>query len=180
QARRSRRPQAVLPLVRGERRRNARAEGRRRRRAAGRLRRRRVPVRPRFYVVRGRGLPPSPLRRAQSVAGVRARGLRWLEPPRRGRARRGGRDCRGGARRGERLSARGAEGARRWCRQRGPDGRRLRREERRAFLRSTSEPSGRSTRRDRKSTRLNSSHVKISYAVFCLKKKKRNEPPRPP
>src|SRR5690349_24027637 len=27
--------------------------------------------------------------------------------------------------------------------------------------------------RDRKSTRLNSSHVEISYAVFCLKKKKR-------
>src|SRR5690606_7921631 len=27
--------------------------------------------------------------------------------------------------------------------------------------------------RDRKSTRLNSSHVKISYAVFCLKKKNR-------
>src|SRR5690606_39966679 len=27
---------------------------------------------------------------------------------------------------------------------------------------------------DRKSTRLNSSHVKISYAVFCLKKKKTN------
>src|SRR5690606_41631862 len=27
-------------------------------------------------------------------------------------------------------------------------------------------------RQDRKSTRLNSSHVKISYAVFCLKKKK--------
>src|SRR5690554_7266557 len=27
---------------------------------------------------------------------------------------------------------------------------------------------------DRKSTRLNSSHVRISYAVFCLKKKKRN------
>src|SRR5690606_39317409 len=27
---------------------------------------------------------------------------------------------------------------------------------------------------DRKSTRLNSSHVKISYAVFCLKKKKRS------
>ena len=26
---------------------------------------------------------------------------------------------------------------------------------------------------DRKSTRLNSSHVQISYAVFCLKKKKR-------
>src|SRR5215813_15013543 len=28
--------------------------------------------------------------------------------------------------------------------------------------------------RDRKSTRLNSSHVRISYAVFCLKKKKKN------
>src|SRR5207249_7480990 len=28
--------------------------------------------------------------------------------------------------------------------------------------------------RDRKSTRLNSSHVSISYAVFCLKKKKTN------
>src|SRR5690606_40055981 len=29
--------------------------------------------------------------------------------------------------------------------------------------------------RDRKSTRLNSSHVKISYAVFCLKKKRKKE-----
>src|SRR5437870_9830030 len=29
-------------------------------------------------------------------------------------------------------------------------------------------------KRDRKSTRLNSSHVAISYAVFCLKKKKTN------
>src|SRR5690554_7363872 len=28
---------------------------------------------------------------------------------------------------------------------------------------------------DRKSTRLNSSHVRISYAVFCLKKKKKSE-----
>src|SRR6266513_5015114 len=36
---------------------------------------------------------------------------------------------------------------------------------------------GRAARRppaDRKSTRLNSSHVSISYAVFCLKKKKNN------
>src|SRR5690606_25874103 len=33
--------------------------------------------------------------------------------------------------------------------------------------------SGRMGSRDRKSTRLNSSHVKISYAVFCLKKKNR-------
>src|SRR5690606_40096438 len=30
----------------------------------------------------------------------------------------------------------------------------------------------RQAKQDRKSTRLNSSHVKISYAVFCLKKKK--------
>src|SRR5258708_32056325 len=30
-------------------------------------------------------------------------------------------------------------------------------------------------RRDRKSTRLNSSHQIISYAVFCLKKKKKNK-----
>src|SRR5436305_2411442 len=29
--------------------------------------------------------------------------------------------------------------------------------------------------RDRKSTRLNSSHVRISYAVFCLKKKKKKK-----
>src|SRR2546430_5129266 len=42
-----------------------------------------------------------------------------------------------------------------------------------ALLRST---------QDRKSTRLNSSHSQISYAVFCLKKKKKNgnhtTPPR--
>src|SRR5688572_32317643 len=31
-----------------------------------------------------------------------------------------------------------------------------------------------SQRRDRKSTRLNSSHSQISYAVFCLKKKKKS------
>src|SRR5687768_18009863 len=38
-------------------------------------------------------------------------------------------------------------------------------------------PSGASPKSDRKSTRLNSSHGYISYAVFCLKKKKkkRNE-----
>src|SRR3712207_7914688 len=33
---------------------------------------------------------------------------------------------------------------------------------------------GRRRRLDRKSTRLNSSHANISYAVFCLKKKKKN------
>src|SRR5207249_10758714 len=37
-----------------------------------------------------------------------------------------------------------------------------------AFLRALSESD-----LDRKSTRLNSSHVSISYAVFCLKKKKK-------
>src|SRR3712207_7560083 len=34
------------------------------------------------------------------------------------------------------------------------------------------------TRRDRKSTRLNSSHANISYAVFCLKKKKSDKQPQ--
>src|SRR2546430_9780290 len=36
-----------------------------------------------------------------------------------------------------------------------------------------------SERRDRKSTRLNSSHSQISYAVFCLKKKKSHVDIRP-
>src|SRR3712207_7617303 len=36
----------------------------------------------------------------------------------------------------------------------------------------------RQAERDRKSTRLNSSHANISYAVFCLKKKR--SPPSPP
>src|SRR5690606_41574179 len=36
-------------------------------------------------------------------------------------------------------------------------------------------PSPRVSGQDRKSTRLNSSHVKISYAVFCLKKKKQKD-----
>src|SRR5256885_10801578 len=52
----------------------------------------------------------------------------------------------------------------------------------RDFLRDTPIPDGRppcecakgvSACRDRKSTRLNSSHLVISYAVFCLKKKKK-------
>src|SRR3712207_7020705 len=34
---------------------------------------------------------------------------------------------------------------------------------------------GHRARTDRKSTRLNSSHANISYAVFCLKKKKEHE-----
>src|SRR5690606_41903288 len=36
------------------------------------------------------------------------------------------------------------------------------------------EPDGEKRPLDRKSTRLNSSHVKISYAVFCLKKKRKS------
>src|SRR2546427_5149726 len=36
-------------------------------------------------------------------------------------------------------------------------------------------PRFRFQRRDRKSTRLNSSHSQISYAVFCLKKKKKQK-----
>src|SRR5215475_2828903 len=51
-----------------------------------------------------------------------------------------------------------------WVRQEGPRARVRAGRSRRAG------PRGR--RRDRKSTRLNSSHVKISDAVFCLKKKK--------
>src|SRR3712207_7546098 len=35
-------------------------------------------------------------------------------------------------------------------------------------------PGGGRLRQDRKSTRLNSSHANISYAVFCLKKKKKH------
>src|SRR5690349_23912311 len=40
---------------------------------------------------------------------------------------------------------------------------------------ASSAPIRADSRRDRKSTRLNSSHVEISYAVFCLKKKKNIE-----
>src|SRR3984885_15713343 len=38
------------------------------------------------------------------------------------------------------------------------------------------EAARRAGRADRKSTRLNSSHVRISYAVFCLKKKIKSTP----
>src|SRR5437588_6664887 len=63
-------------------------------------------------------------------------------------------------------------------------GRKTRRRSRRRRRRSpgerrgaTSKSRGRRLRRgrDRKSTRLNSSHTVISYAVFCLKKKKKNK-----
>src|SRR2546427_1239310 len=42
----------------------------------------------------------------------------------------------------------------------------------RAHARRRAPARGRRAARDRKSTRLNSSHSQISYAVFCLKKKK--------
>src|SRR3712207_6857485 len=48
----------------------------------------------------------------------------------------------------------------------------------RALVGGDRDPHGRSVGnadpRDRKSTRLNSSHANISYAVFCLKKKKKH------
>src|SRR5690348_17946694 len=40
---------------------------------------------------------------------------------------------------------------------------------------ATAAPTNRCSTRDRKSTRLNSSHPSISYAVFCLKKKKKHK-----
>src|SRR5260221_6596685 len=43
-----------------------------------------------------------------------------------------------------------------------------------AFATAARKTAPRAARRDRKSTRLNSSHTVISYAVFCLKKKKEN------
>src|SRR5207302_9990093 len=43
----------------------------------------------------------------------------------------------------------------------------------RSYVRTVYEKLHVHSRTDRKSTRLNSSHVKISYAVFCLKKKKK-------
>src|SRR5688572_32093251 len=45
---------------------------------------------------------------------------------------------------------------------------------------STRDDDRMSSRGDRKSTRLNSSHSQISYAVFCLKKKKKKVKPRKP
>src|SRR3989442_5674826 len=45
------------------------------------------------------------------------------------------------------------------------------------MLHDVSGKQNRSLALDRKSTRLNSSHVRISYAVFCLKKKKNSTSP---
>src|SRR5438477_7870549 len=69
---------------------------------------------------------------------------------------------RGGRRRG--AGARGGGWRRRWCRGRARAGERR-------------QPGGArdAADQDRKSTRLNSSHMSISYAVFCLKKKKQKK-----
>src|SRR5690349_22202503 len=53
----------------------------------------------------------------------------------------------------------------------------LQRRDRRAAARLDRAPK---VRADRKSTRLNSSHVEISYAVFCLKKKNTGSGPSKP
>src|SRR3712207_7868389 len=45
-----------------------------------------------------------------------------------------------------------------------------------ALLPTPNAPPDTPSRQDRKSTRLNSSHANISYAVFCLKKKKKSIP----
>src|SRR5690554_7489302 len=49
----------------------------------------------------------------------------------------------------------------------------LNRADKRMYLDKTLNNTTVSKDQDRKSTRLNSSHVRISYAVFCLKKKKK-------
>src|SRR5690606_42152940 len=58
-----------------------------------------------------------------------------------------------------------------WNRGQQRNGERKRGDHGRAHCSSRLRPRCRGCARDRKSTRLNSSHVKISYAVFCLKKK---------
>src|SRR5207248_11252442 len=97
----------------------------------------------------------------------RGGGRRWCGRGWRGRGRRGGPRCRGGSDGLERRAPRGRRWCGRGCRgragDRGPGPR--------------PPPSGEIRRLrprglgDRKSTRLNSSHRTISYAVFCLKKK---------
>src|SRR2546426_4935286 len=52
---------------------------------------------------------------------------------------------------------------------------RLAREEHAIAVAHEDDDRGMEMRVDRKSTRLNSSHLVISYAVFCLKKKKKND-----
>src|SRR2546422_5774618 len=96
---------------------------------------------------------PGSARDRRGRGGDRSGGTRPCSP---GRARAG--RCRS-AERGPTARGRGAaSGGPRADRRRGAAGR----------------SGGRADRRDRKSTRLNSSHGYISYAVFCLKKKKQS------
>src|SRR3989442_8468416 len=75
---------------------------------------------------------------------------------------------------GGRAVNRQAGGADGMARSASPGGRSLNRRPARHFVRSDHAFLEASPKeRDRKSTRLNSSHVRISYAVFCLKKKKK-------
>src|SRR2546422_6653601 len=66
---------------------------------------------------------------------------------------------------------------RRWAFRSSPGGNSARPIQRQARRSASSTKNRRSdsSREDRKSTRLNSSHGYISYAVFCLKKKKNND-----
>src|SRR5688500_19425175 len=95
-------------------------------------------------------VPPFPTRRSSDLGGRRrgaartAGGIRRGEAPARGVVSRGARLA--GAGRPPRPSSRSVVGAQRVLDVLG-------------------------ARRDRKSTRLNSSHLVISYAIFCLKKK---------
>src|SRR5207249_6851928 len=118
------------------------------------------------------GHPPSHLRLGEQ------QGLRHSGPPRRARGLRlhvpSPQELRAGGAAGTDRAGIGGEGGRggteRPCRLRPPVAACCRPFESRSELRQG--PGIQNVRRDRKSTRLNSSHVSISYAVFCLKKKK--------
>src|SRR2546430_7685822 len=74
-----------------------------------------------------------------------------------------------------RVRLRGAEGEVAPAPRHGREGRVLRSHRARPWLRPGHDEDARPAAGDRKSTRLNSSHSQISYAVFCLKKKKKNK-----
>src|SRR5256885_10528567 len=113
----------------------------------------------------------APLGPPQAVAGRRAGGLRGAGLPRRshGRHRRAGGRLQASAvsafsRETRTISGSSGHPLRR---ARGEDPQRDDRDKRQ-------QGTGVQKSQDRKSTRLNSSHLVISYAVFCLKKKKKN------
>src|SRR5207253_10427670 len=119
-----------------------------------------------------------------------------FESPRQRRTRNQHGNCPGSKHRFARAMARGAQGTarqrkethtrpRRACRRAAQTSLGQGRKELRLRFAKREENVGRAFRRpqpahdlplqDRKSTRLNSSHVAISYAVFCLKKKNKND-----